>query len=141
MDPGSPTLAFELSGLDVFGFAMSNTTQAVAGSSDIGELIFDQLHDEHRNLLRVEGRAFEAQLKLRDPESMKRALIAFHRAAKYVFENEQEKARALIEKDNAVIPGHETMLFFTYLQRDVAGAVFICDLAIEEGKSVYWAVA
>ncbi len=48
---------------------------------------------------------------------------------------------SIIEKENAVIPGHETLLFFKYLQRDVAGAAFICDLAIEAGKEVYWALA
>ncbi|MEM8487553.1 MAG: hypothetical protein AAF564_18530 [Bacteroidota bacterium] len=141
LDPGSPTLEFELDCLDAYGFAMSNTTQAVVGSNAIGELIFEKLDEQAQALLQVKGRAFEAHLKLRAPEPLKQALMAYHKAAAQVFEDEQERARALIEKADAIIPGHETLLFFKYLQRDIGGAVLICDLAIEAGKDVYWAIA
>ncbi len=140
LDPGSPTAQIDLSGMQVYGFALSETTSAVAGSNSLGELLFNKLSSEERRLLKPEGRVFEAHLEKRKPDELKRALFKYYELATRLFENETDTAISLIEKENARARGLDTLLFFKRLQGDIAGAVFICDLAIQQGKEVYWAV-
>ena len=139
LDPGSPTQSFDLDGPHVFSFASKDTTSMICGANDIGKALYEKLEHDERFLLEARAYVFEEKLQPYDPKVLKKAVMKFYELATefILIEN---KAEELINPKMSSIPGFSSFKLFQQLKRDIAGAVFICDIAIEKNKMVYWAL-
>ena len=133
MDPGSPTKSFDLDGPESFSFETKYITGIICGDDPIGKVLFEKLAPEERTMLEPRAHVFEAKLEALNPEVLKKVVIKFYELATQLLMMEEE-AESLIRYKFSPVQ------VFVMLKRDIAGAVFICDMAIEKNKLVYWAL-
>lgn len=121
---------------DLYSFERKVTSRLINGADEQSKIFYDQLEANEQDLLDPKGFIGEEnkkKLQPIDPQVLKSLLLKLYRmmAEYYYSDNDSE-----IQVPADTHPSS----FFLWLQQDIAGAVLICDLAIERGCGVYWAL-
>ena len=105
----------------------------LSGSNELGKVLYALLSKEEQSYLQPRAHVFETGLEPLDPQKLSQILLKFYYAAHdYLL---VKKAANQVE-----IPQMSPITLFDKLQRDIAGAIFICHMAIEKDLKVYWAL-
>ena len=128
-------------GPNLFSFTSRYSTQIVTGKSPLGELIHSRL-ESHEGSMLTPIAHFGEEKKLRvtpnDPGELRNILLKFYNILSSTFFENKSTIDFLLSDSHG--QPYENMTFhdaFFSLQRDIAGAVFICDRAITQGNTVY----
>ena len=128
IDPGEDEDTFNWEGPDTYHFERSRSTRLVGGRSKLGKRIFEDLTPAEQEALQTTGWMREERLELQDPKVLRKALLRFFGLCSRLFrEGELE------------IDGLSRITILHEIQRDIGGALLVCERAIEQGKFVYWA--
>ena len=118
---------------EVFTFESKFTTALISGANELGKELFAEFSPEEQRMLIPTGYIYEEQLTPVDSKVLSRVVIRF---LNLVYEH-------LMNQDNPVpseFKDWSPTRVFDVIQRDIAGAIFICHMAIEKGVKVYWAL-
>ena len=133
LDPECLTSPLNWEGPDVYRFYSSLASDVICGVTEAGKVLHSMASDEELALLDPKGHIQEDALSKLNPEDLRNTLLnMYDRAARVLY---------FAEDADELLPGDLTgRTTFRELQRDIAGAVLICDRAIEKGCKVYWAL-
>lgn len=124
---------FDWEGPDIFRFESRLISRIFCGSDDLGEILHESLTPEEKSQLNPTGHIREESLKSIRPTDLKKTVLKFYDVATKLL-NPGSKSTDLIPT------GLDAFKTFDNLKRDIAGAVLICERAIEKDCQVYVAL-
>lgn len=133
LDPEFVDQPFHWEGADIYRFVNHLASDIVCGSTMLGKKLLESLDKNEQDLITPKGHKQEQQLPLVEPRVLKQILL---------------KVYALIAQQLLYNPNVKELLrdgvrpndLFHKMQRDIAGAVLICERAIEKECQVYVAL-
>lgn len=124
---------FDWEGPDIFRFESRLISRIFGGSDDLGEILHSSLTADERSQLNPIGHIREEHLVAISPVDLKKTTLKFYDVATKLLNPGSKKTDLLPA-------GWDAYKVFNNLKRDIAGAVLICERAIEKECQVYVAL-